>query len=396
MTVDVTASGGGAVTGVTINNAGTGYQDNEVITINAGGADATFRVNGITNATAADVSFSNAFFRNVSNDTLTATINGSSKTLTLGAGSNGFTITDSQNISLVGVTGGISSVTLNAVSYAGTGSHSSAGIGLNTTGTDSYLTVALNDSSSTGDILQFKQNDILTIKNQTAFSGSANGQAKIRGISGTALQLTDYDGAGFANVDFSDANSTHITGLKRTTDSSVSTVTPDGSNIYTFNLTDADNKYKEGDLIVFRQLLDDGSPALEERLLEVTKSVAGSNQVLVKVADNSSTNTTLSNYNRGSASNSTRVNNSALSSKDVEPDVGLRSLRANASTANGKIVAPEQGIAISGTKMFVADGTHQLRAYTIDPTDSTAAATADSTLTVDLGTARFKKFVWCV
>ena len=155
-------------------------------------------------------------------------------------------------------------------------------------------------------------------------------------------------------------------------------------------MTDADNKYKEGDLIVFRQLLDDGSPALEERLLEVTKSVAGSNQVLVKVADNSSTNTTLSNYNRGSASNSTRVNNSALSSKDVEPDVGLRSLRANASTANGKIVAPEQGIAISGTKMFVADGTHQLRAYTIDPTDSTAAATADSTLTVDLGTARFK------
>lgn len=395
MTVDITVSGG-AVTGVTINNAGTGYQDNEVITINTGNADATFRVNGITNATTADVSFSDAFFRNVSNDTLTATINGSSKTLTLGAGSNGFTITDSQNISLVGVTGGISSVTLNAVSYAGTGSHSSAGIGLNTTGTDSYLTVALNDSSSTGDILQFKQNDILTIKNQTAFSGSANGQAKIRGISGTALQLTDYDGAGFANVDFPDANSTHITGLKRTTDSSVSTVTPDGSNIYTFNLTDADNKYKEGDLIVFRQLLDDGSPALEERLLEVTKSVAGSNQVLVKVADNSSTNTTLSNYNRGSASNSTRVNNSALSSKDIEPDVGLRSLRANTSTANGKIVAPEQGIAISGTKMFVADGTHQLRAYTIDPTNSTAAATADSTLTVDLGTARFKNLfgVW--
>ena len=390
MTVNITASGGGAVTGVTINNAGTGYQDNEVITINVGGADATFRVNGITNATAADVSFSNAFFRNVSSDTLTATINGSSKTLTLGSASNGFTVTDSQNISLVGVTGGISSVTLNAVSYAGTGSHSSAGIGLNTTGTDSYLTVALNDSSSTGDILQFKQNDILTIKNQTAFSGGANGQAKIRGTSGTTLQLTDYDGAGFANVDFPDANSTHITGLKRTTDSSVSTVTPDGSNIYTFNLTDADNKYKEGDLIVFRQLLDDGSPALEERLLEVTKSVAGSNQVLVKVADNSSTNTTLSNYNRGSASNSTRVNNSALSSKDVEPNVGLRSLRANASTANGKIVAPEQGIAISGTKMFVADGTHQLRAYTIDPTNSTAAATADSTLTVDLGTARFK------
>ena len=51
----------------------------------------------------------------------------------------------------------------------------------------------------------------------------------------------------FANVDFPDANSTHITGLKRTTDSSVSSVTPDGSNIYTFNLTDADNKYKEGD-----------------------------------------------------------------------------------------------------------------------------------------------------
>merc|ERR1712000_220845 len=113
------------------------------------------------------------------NDTLTATVNGSAnKTLTKGASSNGFTVTNSQNISLVGVTGGISTVVLNEVAYAGTGSHGSAGIGLDTSGTDSYLKVTLNDTSSGGDVLQFKTSDILTIKNQTAFGASTNGQAK--------------------------------------------------------------------------------------------------------------------------------------------------------------------------------------------------------------------------
>merc|ERR1712000_541925 len=82
LTVNTTTSGG-AVTGVTINNAGDGYADNDTITISgSGNGDATFQINGIT-ATAANVAFSNGYFRNISNDTLTATVNGSAnKTLT--------------------------------------------------------------------------------------------------------------------------------------------------------------------------------------------------------------------------------------------------------------------------------------------------------------------------
>ncbi len=356
--------------------------------------------------TSATVTFSEGYFRDKANDTITLTItdtgSGSqSKTLTKGAGSNGYTVTNSQTIALVGVTGvgggdTINGATLTATSYAGTGSHGSAGIGIDTSGTNSYLKVTLNNTSSSGDILQFKQNDILTIKNHTAFSSNTNGQAKIIGFSGTnnaTLHLTDYDGAGLANVDFPDSNSTHITGIKRTSSSNLNSILPDGSNIYTINLDDAYEKYKVGDLILFRQSLDatnNSSSALEERLLEVTATTDSSpDKISVKVANNSSTNTTLSNYDRGSASNATRVNNSALASQDAEPNVGLRSLIGDTS-ANGKIIAPEQGIAISGTKMFVVDGTHQLRAYTIDPTDSTVAASADATLTVDLGTARFK------
>ena len=50
LTVNTTV-GSGAVTGVAINNPGSGYKDNETITITGGGGNATFLINGVTNTT---------------------------------------------------------------------------------------------------------------------------------------------------------------------------------------------------------------------------------------------------------------------------------------------------------------------------------------------------------
>merc|ERR1711964_598832 len=103
-----------------------------------------------------------------------------------------------------------------------------------------------------------------------------NGQAKIIGQSGTnnaTLHLVAFGGSGFPNADVPDGSSTHITGLKRTSTSDINSITPNGTNLYDINLTDADHKYKDGDIILFRQHLDaanNNTISLEERLLEVT------------------------------------------------------------------------------------------------------------------------------
>ena len=50
LTVNTTV-GSGAVSGVAINNPGSGYKDNDTITITGGGGNATFQINGVTNTT---------------------------------------------------------------------------------------------------------------------------------------------------------------------------------------------------------------------------------------------------------------------------------------------------------------------------------------------------------